>query len=288
MSHELPLRDITVSTFTNAWDVAPNRVRCTVGGLLRALSTFPVLPVADKRELPAWSPAIFAAGASRRADAVIEVGCLVLDVDAGNPDAAFDAWPGLIAVMHTTWSHRPEAPRYRLVLPLARPVPAALWSQAWAWAAAKTTGADPACKDPSRLYFRPSLPAPDIPHGARMQGGALLDLVGVLPDEPPPRHPPAVAARGVVRVPSRLRDRAVAIRFAHDPETRERTAHELGARIVGQGAERRATHAVCPTCGRPSVWFYLEPRRQRGARCNHRASCGWVGSLDELLGRRAA
>ena len=135
-----PQSSILISTFTNTWDVAPKRVQCTVGGLLRALSTFPVLPVADKRALPAWSPAIFATGASRRADAVLEVGCLVLDVDAGDPDAAFDAWPGLIALMHTTWSHHPGAPRYRLVLPLARPVPAARWGQAWAWAAAKSTG----------------------------------------------------------------------------------------------------------------------------------------------------
>ncbi len=286
MSIDLPREDLEISTFVNAWDVAPQRVRCSVGGLVRALTTFPVLGVTDKRALPAWSPAIFLQGARRAADTVLAVGCLVLDVDAGDPDAAFDPWPGVLAVMHTTWSHRPEAPRYRLVLPLARPVPAHLWGLAWTWAVERTAEADRACKDPSRLYFRPAVSCPEAPHAARLQGGALLDLLGLLPDEPPPRHPPATAA--VVRVPARLRDRAVEVRLAHDRDSRERIAAELDARLVGQGTDRRATHAACPACGRLSVWFYLEPRRLRRARCNHRESCGWAGTLGDLLPRRAA
>ncbi|MCA9488760.1 MAG: hypothetical protein KC621_02525 [Myxococcales bacterium] len=274
-------RDLEISTFTNVWDVAPKRVRCSVGGLVRALTTFPVLQVPDKRSLPAWSPATFVPRAPRRADTVLSVGCLVFDVDEGDPDAAFARWPGLLAVMHTTWSHRSGSPRYRLVLPLARPVPAQLWSHAWAKAAARTPEADPACKDPSRLYFRPAVPAPGVLHDSRVQVGALLDLV---PEEPPP--PPVPAA--VLRVPARLSDRAVAIRLGHDPDARDRVAAELGARLVGTGADRRATHAMCPGCGRASVWFYLEPRRLRWARCNHRGTCRWEGPLAELLQGRAA
>ncbi|MCA9493733.1 MAG: hypothetical protein H6736_21145 [Alphaproteobacteria bacterium] len=287
MSIEQPPRDLEISTFANVWDVAPKRTRCTVGGLVRALTTFPVFQVPDKRSLPAWSPATFAPGAPRRADTVLAVGCLVLDVDEGDPEAAFEAWPGLLAVTHTTWSHSSERPRYRLVLPLARPVPARLWGQAWAWASSRAVEADPACKDPSRLYFRPAVASTDAPHSARFQGGALLDLVGLLPDEPPPRHPPA-ASGAIVRVPARLRDRGVAISLGQDPEFRERTAAELGARLLGTGPDRRATHAGCPSCGRASVWFYVEPRRLRWARCNHRGTCGWEGPLGELLQRRAA
>ena len=118
MSIEQPPRDLEISTFANVWDVAPKRVRCSVGGLVRALTTFPVLQVPDKRSLPAWSPATFTPGSPRRADTVLAVGCLVLDVDEGDPEAAFEPWPGLLAVTHTTWSHCSERPHYRLVLPL--------------------------------------------------------------------------------------------------------------------------------------------------------------------------
>ncbi|HMV69307.1 MAG TPA: hypothetical protein PKA64_20865 [Myxococcota bacterium] len=286
MPHDLPPHDVEISTFDHAWDVAAKPVRCLVGGLVRALTTFPVLRVADKRALPAWSPAMFAPGATRRADAVRAVSCLVLDVDDGDPEVAFAPWPGLLTVMHTTWSHRPEAPPFRVVLPLARPVPADRWGEAWAWAAVRTAIADPACKDPSRLYFRPAVPDAEAPRIASVQAGALLDLVAMLPDDPPPRHP--AAARPVVRVPARLCVHPVSMRLAHDPTTRERVAAELGAHLVGVGADRRATHATCPACARPSVWFYLEPRRLRRALCNHRATCGWEGSLDALLERRAA
>jgi hypothetical protein len=31
------------------------------------------------------------------------------------------------------------------------------------------------------------------------------------------------------------------------------------------------------------VWFWLEPGRMGGARCNHSNSCGWDGPLDALL-----
>jgi hypothetical protein len=288
MPHDLPSQDVEISTFDHAWDIAPKPVRCSVGGLVRALTTFPVLRVADKRALPGWSPALFAPGATRRADAVRAMSCLVLDVDDGDPEAAFAPWSGLLVVMHTTWSHTPVAPRFRVVLPLARPVPADRWAEAWAWAAARTVAADPACKDPSRLYFRPAVPSAETPRDAQVQVGALLDLVAVLPDAPPPRHPPDAAARAVVRVPARLQTHAVATRLGHDPVVRERVAAELGAALVGEGDARRATHATCPGCGRPSVWFYVVPLRLRRARCNHRATCGWEGSLDALLERRAA
>jgi predicted RNA-binding Zn-ribbon protein involved in translation (DUF1610 family) len=263
-------------------------VRCSVGGLIAALTTFPVVPAADKRALPAWSPATFAPGAPRRSEFVVGVECLVLDVDAGDPAVAFEAWPGLTAVLHTTWSHRPEAPRFRLVLPLARAVPASLWGPAWSWATERAPAADPACKDPARLYFRPAVPTASAPFSSQVQVGALLDLCAHVPDAPPPQPPIAAAKRRPVSVPARLRDQAVATRFAHDPATREAAAVELGAQLHGQGADQRATHVACPACGRPSVWFFVAPRQLRSARCNHRESCGWSGPLDALVGAVAA
>jgi len=53
---------------------------------------------------------------------------------------------------------------------------------------------------------------------------------------------------------------------------------QVGARIMGD----RARQATCPACGRASVWWELQPAGAGWARCNHQASCGWAGSLQEL------
>lgn len=278
----LPATRLHVSAFDNAWDNQPKPRETTVAGLVRALITFPVLAVENKLALPAWSPARFRRGAARKAGAVEDVSCLVLDFDAGDPDDALADWADHLVVMHTTWSHTPEAPRFRLVVPLARPVPLISWARVWAWAAERAPGADVACKDPSRLYFRPALPRPDAPHRTEVLVGALLDVLDVLP-EPPPAAPAVRLHAPELCVPSRLRDSAVRGRLMTDPESRERAAIGAGATITGGTGLRRATGVVCPACGRASVWFYLAPTRLRRARCNHRSTCGWTGGLELLL-----
>lgn len=284
----LPHLNLHISVFENAWDNRPTPKCCTLAGLVRALTTFPVIETANNMTLPAWSPARFANGAARKSAAVRDVSCVVLDFDAGDPDNALSAWTGVLTVLHTTWSHTPEAPRFRVVVPLARPVPLARWSEAWTLAAARAPGADPACKDPARLYFRPAIAKSEAPHFARVQDGALLDVMALLPDDPPPVTPAIGPARAPLCVPARLREHAVSVRIAHDPDTRERIAADLGAAVTGASDARRATQISCPACARPSVWFYLAPSRLRRARCNHRGSCGWVGPLDELLLRGVA
>lgn len=281
----LPYHHLDISLFDNVWDVRPVARSCSAGGLARSLTTFPVIEVANKLDLPAWSPARFAPGATRKAATVEAVSCLVLDHDAGEPEAALAAWDGWMAILHSTWSHRADAPRFRVVVPLARPVPRERWGAAWSWAAERSQGADPSCKDPSRLYLRPALPHAGAPHLERVQVGEVLDVLPLLPAEPPPPKRPAKAA---LVVPARLRDRAVGVRLGFDPESRERVAAEIGATITGDGTDRRAVRIPCPACGDPSVWFYIAPTRLRFARCNHRKSCGWKGPLEALLLRGAA
>ncbi len=277
---------LTLSVFDHARDAVPKPRTCTVDALVQALTRFPVIDAANKLDLPAWSPARFVPGRARSVDAVVDVSCLVLDHDEGDPGAALAAWSGLIAVAHSTWSHTEDAPRFRVVVPLARPIPADRWAAAWSWAAARAPQADRACKDASRLYFRPAVPAPDAPRFAHVQNGDLLDLLPLLP--PPPAPAPARADRVTLVVPARLREHAVAVRLSRDPWSRERVAAELGATLSGEGDRRRASGVACPACARASVWFYLAPSRQHRARCNHRNSCGWVGRLDELILRGAA
>jgi hypothetical protein len=283
-----PAPTLNLSVFDHARDAAPKPRACTVEALVQALTRFPLNDTANKLGLPAWSPARFAPGRTRSTDAVIDLSCLVLDHDAGDPVAALAAWSGLIAVAHSTWSHTEDAPRFRVVVPLARPIPADRWAVAWSWASERAPEADRSCKDASRLYFRPAVPSPDAPRFARVQSGDLLDLLPLLPPPPAPAPAPARADRVTLVVPARLRQHAVAVRLSRDPWSRERVAAELGATLSGEGDRRRASGVACPACARASVWFFLAPSRQHRARCNHRNSCGWVGRLDELMLRGAA
>lgn len=236
-----------------------------------------------KTHLPCWSPVRCLPGATRGIVSVQHVTCLVLDYDDGTTvEAAVAPWSDWPLMVATTWSHTEEAPRFRVVMVLARPVPAEAWPLAWAWAADHAAGTvDPACKDPSRLYLLPALRSPDAPYLRLLHdpGGHLLDLDwDRLPPSPaqpapPQRHP------GAARPPSdhaRARARAV---LKRDAGARGRAAEWLRAHLTPTRAER----ITCPRCGRPSAWFWLEPGALSTAQCNHRNSCGWWGHLDELL-----
>jgi hypothetical protein len=92
--------------------------------LVDLLSTFDVLD--DKRHGRCWSPTRYADGATSRGNAGVEaVSCLVFDCDRVEPD--WGRLEGYWYLGHTTYQHMPEHPRWRLVLPLAAPVPATQW-----------------------------------------------------------------------------------------------------------------------------------------------------------------
>jgi len=239
-----------------------------------------------KMYLPCWSPVRCLPAATRGILAVEHVTCLVLDYDDGTDlDAAIAPWLDWPVLVATTWSHTPAAPRFRVVLVLDRPVPAEAWPRVWAWAATRAVGTvDPACKDPSRLYLLPAVRGPRAPYRRIVHdpGGHLLDLdwerMPAVETTPPPpaepanrnprARPPADAARAHARKVLR-----------RDGAARRRAADWLGAPVVG----RRAEKVPCPACGRPSVWFWLEPGALSTAQCHHKKSCGWWGHLDELL-----
>jgi hypothetical protein len=151
--------------------------------LTKLLTTFQEVP--DKKLARCWSPTRYAADANTRGNIGVEaVSCLVFDLDRVPPDPKrleHVHWIG-----HTTWSHRSESPRWRVVVPLARPLPSATWADVWQRArAALCPEADPACKDPSRAYWVPSN-APGVQPEHTTREGNLLD-----PDSLPsfPREP---------------------------------------------------------------------------------------------------
>src|SRR5919199_613952 len=132
------------------------------------------------------SPATLAA-AIRHNAGVHSVSCLVFDCDRVPPDP--ERLAGVCWIGHTTWSHTPDKPRWRVVIPLARPVAAKRWRDVWQRArAALCPEADPSCKDPSRRYYLPSH-ARDAASESTVRAGPLLDPA-TLPELPPVPRPP--------------------------------------------------------------------------------------------------
>ena len=84
--------------------------------------------------------------------------------------------------------------------------------------------------------------------------------------------PPVRIAKASVRQKEKAR------RLRTDPGTRERLAHYIGGRIVVDAVRG----VLCPSCGRSTVWYLIDPDSKASASCNHANSCGWYGSLYEL------
>ena len=286
---------IKVSAYRSALDATPRTIETDFQGFVKSLTTFrDGNGIDDKRKLSAWSPATLKPGARRANDNVVEVSAIVLDYDSGDTSIAealtpWSSWP---AIVHTSWSNAEESPKFRIVVPLARPVPAAAWRWVWVWASTLAAGTiDRACKDASRLYFLP------YRRDGRPAFAALHDPGGWLCDPDWHRASPADWERAGrpervlteaqrARLTERPISEAAARRVArdalrNDPSLRARLASDLGARTTSE----RAFGITCPRCRRESVWFALHPAQWGGAACNHRNSCGWSGFIDELGGK---
>ncbi len=127
----------------------------------------------DKRETKAFSPVSYLSQAQRGKDNVDLVYALVVDYDS-LPEAHFAeilTWlqdNGMAYATYSTYSHKYKADDTvccRLVMPLEQPIKAEDWPLAWFL----LTGSlpyqgDHACKDASRLYGLPFVPAKRIEH----------------------------------------------------------------------------------------------------------------------------
>lgn len=118
---------------------------------LRTLATDKV-----KDDAPLWSPCLFSEG-SRKEDKATELSALVLDYDYGRPANVAVFKLGIAHIWHTSASHTPEKPKWRLIVPFSSPVPAKAWKDFWLNAVTmlQLTGFDEACKNVSRFYFVP-------------------------------------------------------------------------------------------------------------------------------------
>jgi hypothetical protein len=253
-----------------------------------------------KVRCPCWSAASWRPDADRpecdrgrrKADGVAHVFALTLDYDNGvGPAEALDRWAGYERLVYTSWSHRPDRPKCRIVLPLAEPVPGPVWSGVYrAISADEGKAADATTLDPSRIWFGHA-EGHGGPHYARWRPGRLLSLLDLALDvdakaqaraaveaeDRARRAAQASAARAAAeRHADRGEDAAGRLRrklFAVDPDLRARVGAHAGGRIVaGPDGGQTVRKALCPACGRPGVWFGVTKGR---ARCDHVNTCGY-------------
>jgi len=133
-----------------------------------------------KKDLRLWSPACYEPGGRRESRYVRHLSCLVLDYDEGLPiDWATEEWKNYLHIVHTTFSHSAETPKFRIVLPLALPVIAEDWGRFWTWGQHRAGMAiDPAPSAPSSTYALPATPNEKAPRLAHINDGPLLDPMG--------------------------------------------------------------------------------------------------------------
>ena len=303
--------------FRNTWDREVRQRAMNWDQLVDVFTTFRIATDGTKKEIPAWSPAIYKEGTTRGKANVEALSCLVLDYDEGRTtiEDAMAAWSWRAGILHTSWSHTEDQHRFRVILPLDTPVSVEDWPGVFEWAARYTrmctnpedierledypTKAqwahtiDLQCKDPGRIYYLPAVQDDNVPRFATawtaqvgeptLDGGPYLGTYSPWAAQVQEHHKRVEARKRppapAVHIPkASARAREKARRLMHDPGTRERLGPWLGGRVVGDAVRG----VPCPRCTRATVWWLIEPDSKASASCNHTNSCGWYGSLIEL------
>jgi Primase C terminal 1 (PriCT-1) len=186
---------ILVGRFTGVKDTKPRHFLALWEDVVVSMSTHhrtPCAPCPGKHCRHKFGKAFNFAEQPRREEGVpvrrVHAGAFDLDHgDAARIRASVELLKAaeVECVMSTTHSHKPQAPRWRLVIRLSRPVLGSEWSTFWAAVDALfQLGADTQAKDPAHIYFEPSAPEGSTPLVWRHQG-TPLDVDQVLRSAPP-------------------------------------------------------------------------------------------------------
>lgn len=233
-----------------------------------------------KSDLLCWSPARYAPGALRAKANVISVSCLVYDIDDGANFDMHNLFSDYRYYAHSTFSHKPELHKWRLILPLKSPIPGADWRRAWKagkeiFQARTGSEIDGVCSDASRLYYIGTNEALEF---SNLHSGEYLKLdYSHIPEREEKKAKPKTFKRAVYAYDE---DKSVYMTLKTDPEARRRVAETLGANISDDGIARGM---ICPSCNRPDLWFTIDPSLKSSATCNHLNSCGFYINLYDLL-----
>jgi hypothetical protein len=137
-----------------------------------------------KKDGIAFSPVTYRPDATRSLRAVDLCYGIGLDIEHVTPERVAQLFQtltdgGIRHFAYTTHSHAPAAPRWRAVIPLTQPVPAALYPRIWEQVV-EVVGADAVdeqTKDASRLFYLPSAPEGGEAQILNVPGDALDPLV---------------------------------------------------------------------------------------------------------------
>jgi len=272
---------IEFSTFKNRYIKEPKRQSFPLETFVQGMTTPVQRNALLKDKLPLWSPTIFNGNRCKNNADVIT--CLVFDVDDGksefNQYILFHLWN---CIAHTSFSHSPDHPKYRIILPLENPIPASDWEKAWRaglkiW---KFVGSDgepdmKALKDPARMYYRFALPKgqKEIQKSVFNNGRKNLNL-DYSNIELPKKAEPKKYTKDYPMTVSKAELRT---------DLRDTIASRSSAVITGN----RAHHITCPRCNRNAAYFFIDIMSHhspmKGWQCNHQKSCGGYGNLAELI-----
>lgn len=291
--------EYSITLFDNIHQRSGRSITMDVDRICQGLSTPIHTSIEDKIKLPLWSPTTF--DGTRSTKNAQSISMLVYDMDDG--DSSFDVWclfaqRGWTTIAHTSASHSPNHHKYRVIVPLASPLPKSDWDRVWRasfelWMDVVGIGVPDtkAIKDLARVYFRygwtrdsklelddgskvwpqshPCSPAQY--HRSGYWIGRPLELkydhIELPKSKPRPKFD---------RTKSQTLDSAMM-----DPQLRERVGINAGGRIVGDYIK----HIQCPSCGKKSVFYSIDPSMGNSTKwpsCNRINKCGWYGKLETL------
>ena len=168
----------------------------------------------EQKDGACWIPcSVLDIDGSRTQANMCEAHLVVLDIDSGIPlDDVKARIIGLEAAIHSSFSHTPEHPKWRVAMPLKEPIPARDLIMLFDHFQTRFGGAlDASCgHDPARLYYLPACPkdAQELFHfehlsGEWLDGMAILtakapkeEIVAVVPEVAPPSAQTTGVAQG--------------------------------------------------------------------------------------------
>lgn len=258
-----------------------------------------------KKEGLCYSPVTYLPNTTRGARNVEYIHAIVFDIDSGfgygEPQNKSISW-----ISYTTFSHTPEKHKWRIIIPLYKPIKnedwqfavglfESIWNKLYPSKGLKLPY-DKACKDSSRLYYLPSC-RPNVERYLNHSiTGYFLDIssdvalakeIAIEQKKKYNHWAKVMAVKRRTQWENQRKnhihidlDKETRIELATDSSKRTQLANNLGARIVTQTKENAGTEVAtgwtCLNCGRnDATFFFIDPTRSPPwAWCGHQNSCG--------------